>query len=104
MNIPDLIAQLSYKPGWEFAYEPKESDHPAHYDSMAVTAQVQHSQHPECAVRFKMRRAIPEAIDTTEQFLLWVKQVVVEAEYHEVCEFLRFGGELVADPHKAVAA
>lgn len=96
INTEEIIGKLAYKPGWDFTPERK-----AGRDTLVIGATVQHSETLDM-VRFRIRRIIPEIIDTQERFLSWVEDELAEAEIHELREFFRYDGKLVDDPHESM--
>lgn len=94
MDITEIAKSITYKPGWFFTYEP------GIRDQFVIHAEVIDSRTGEIA-HFKMRRVVPSALPKdTMSFLAWVKDILLEAELHELREFLRFNGVLVDDPHE----
>jgi hypothetical protein len=98
MNLEEEIGNLKYKPGWKFAL----SDY-GYGDTLEITGQVYDSQAEDLTpVTFVMSRLIPESVTSSAgSFTAWVKTLLMGAEYHELCEFFRYKGELVDDPHKS---
>ena len=95
MKLWEWINDLSYKPGWKFTLNYRSTGR----HSMWVTAKVQHSTTLEW-VTFDFERMIPKSVyDDLDGFLQWVEDITLEAEFHELREFLRFKGHLVNDPH-----
>jgi hypothetical protein len=99
VKTQQVISDLSYKPGWTFDFEPGRFFQPPR---LIITAEVLDSHDPERTVRFTMKRVIPKIIKTEEQFASWWEDIIIEAEIHEVREFLRYKGKLIDDPHEAV--
>ncbi len=95
MQIWEWINDLSYKPGWKFTLNYRSTGR----HSIWVTAKVQHSTTLEW-VTFDFERLIPRSVyDDLDGFLTWIEDITLEAEFHELREFLRFKGHLVNDPH-----
>jgi hypothetical protein len=95
MNLWEVIKDLSYKPGWKYTLNYRSTGR----HSLWVTAKVQHSTTLEW-VTFDFERLIPATVQNDlAGFLTWVEDITLEAEFHELREFLRYKGELVNDPH-----
>lgn len=108
IDLKQVIADLTYKPGWSFTYEPSltnddmdwwEEGSPAP-DMLVIHMTVPNSANPDETMRFFVKRVIPD-VYKLEDFLGWWKTIVIEAEIHETREFLRYKGERIDDPHKA---
>lgn len=96
-SLHETIKKLSYKPGWSFSQEYFNTGRSA----LWITATVTNSRKPDTQATFTMRRTIPEAVaKDLEAFLSWWKDMLWEAEYHELREFARYDGNLIDDPHK----
>jgi hypothetical protein len=95
IDTEKIISKLSYKPGWSFAFEADQF-----YDVLVIRGVVPDSREPEMKLYFSTRRPVPDIDLTEDQFLLWVRQLLMEAEYHELREYFRYDGKLVDDPHK----
>ncbi len=94
MDYNKIAADITYKPGWFFTYEPGVRD------QFVIHGEVADSRTGD-TVRFKMRRIIPSALPKDMfMFLEWVKDILIEAEIHELREFLRFRGVLLDGPHQ----
>jgi hypothetical protein len=95
MDYQHIIENITYKPQWTFTYGEKHG-HPWLY----ITAAVPHATTGK-PVKFRMQRIIPANLIHEEPipFMEWVKLLIIEAELHEVDEFLRYGGVLLSDPH-----
>jgi hypothetical protein len=92
MDVHKVVADLDYKPGWEFRVEE---------NNLIIIAQVLHSLTFE-PVKFRVRRIIPRVVrDDEKMFLSWWFDMIHEAEFHELREFARYKGELLDDPHAA---
>ena len=95
MNLWDVIADLSYKPGWKYTLNYRSTGR----HSIWVTAKVQHSTTLEW-VTFDFERMIPGSVlGDLAGFLTWIEDITLEAEFHELREFLKYKGELVNNPH-----
>jgi hypothetical protein len=91
MDVKEIVADLDYKPGWEFRVEGD--------TNLIIIAQVLHSLTHE-PVKFRVRRIIPRVVrDDKAMFLSWWFDMIHEAEFHEIREFARYKGELLDDPH-----
>ena len=97
IDLEKMISKLSYKPGWTFGFQ-----HDRFYDVLILGGIVPDSRDPGKMLPFSTRRPIPDFLLTREHLLSWVRQLLLEAEYHELREYFRYDGELVDDPHKAV--
>lgn len=95
MDYNDMISKITYKPGWSFHHVSDEWGH-----SLKIMATVPHSETLE-PTTFQFVRIIPWMEDEV-MFLRWFKAILMEAEIHELREFLRFDGQLVDDPHRPV--
>jgi len=96
-----ITGKLSYKPGWAFAYAKDQF-----YDVLIISGLVPDSRDPSRMLAFETRRPVPGYLRTASQddFLDWVGQLLLEAEYHELREYFRYDGELVDNPHKVRGA
>jgi hypothetical protein len=95
MNLWEVIDDLSYKPGWKYTLNYRSTGR----HSIWVTAKVQHSTTLEW-VTFDFERMIPQSVQgDLAGFLTWIEDITLEAEFHELREFLRYKGELVNNPH-----
>lgn len=90
MDVNEVIAELSYKPGWKFR---------AVRGWLIITAEVIHSETFQ-PVTFEIQRIIPRIATKGEAaFLSWWEDILMEAEFHELREFARYQGELIDNPH-----
>jgi|ERR1700679_360603 len=90
MDVQEIVAELSYKPGWKF----REVRGWLH-----ITAEVIHSETFQ-PVTFNIQRIIPRiAMRGEAAFLSWWEDILMEAEFHELREFARYQGELIDNPH-----
>ena len=98
IDIEKITEKLGYKPGWSFAWQKDQ-----YYDVLIISGLVPDSRDPSRMLAFETRRPIPGYLLTAglNQFLDWVRQLLLEAEYHELREYFRYDGELVNDPHKS---
>jgi hypothetical protein len=98
--LEEWIGQVRYKPGWQFDLV---SDHTLGDWALMVSAPVPNAYADDPATtwtRITSVHRIPKEIITTEdQFVDWLRHVVIGVEVHEVDEFLRFKGVQVRDPH-----
>lgn len=99
MSLWDWVGDLKYKPGWKFTLNYRSTGR----HSLWVTAKVQHSTTLEW-VTFDFERMIPKTVQNDlAGFLTWIEDITLEAEFHELREFLRYKGELVNNPHASHA-
>lgn len=90
VDVNEVIAELSYKPGWTFREE---------RGWLHITAEVIHSETFQ-PVTFNIQRIIPRiAMVSHGDFLSWWEDILLEAEFHELREFARYKGELIDNPH-----
>lgn len=95
MNVEQVTKRLTYKPGWTFRING---------GNLIITAAVTHSTSLK-PVTFDIRRLIPRvAQGNVEAYLSWIEDVIQEAEFHEMREFLRYDGRLIDDPHASEPA
>jgi hypothetical protein len=97
VDTEKTISKLSYKPGWTFAHCKDQF-----YDVLVISGLVPDSRNPSRMLAFETRRPIPRYLQNASQgeFLSWVGQLLLEAEYHELREYFRYDGKLVDNPHK----
>lgn len=95
MSLWEWVGDLKYKPGWKFTLNYRSTGR----HSLWVTAKVQHSTTLEW-VTFDFERMIPKTVQNDlAGFLTWIEDITLEAEFHELREFLRYKGELINNPH-----
>lgn len=94
IDIEKMTSKLTYKPGWTFAYQQDR-----YYNVLIIEGLVPDSRDPSTMLAFSTRRPIPTFIEFEMEFLDWVMQLLIEAEYHELREYFRYDGKLVSNPH-----
>jgi hypothetical protein len=97
-QIRDVLADLTYKPGWTFSvYDGDwEGQH------LAITARVPDAVRPPAMVVLDVHSQLPPIPD--EAYLVrWIAWRLGRIELHEMREFLRLRGAVVYDPHAANA-
>jgi hypothetical protein len=99
-QLEDVIARLSYWPGWEFSvYQDKHLG-----PCLFIIARVPDREDPGRVADLGIRARIPPAAMASELDLAeWVLWRLEEAAVHEAREGLRLDGQLVDDPHAAGA-
>lgn len=92
-EIREHLASVSYRPGWEFAVQ-------EHIEGLQlrIRADLEDSYNPGKMVELGIDTFIPPIPDVAylKQWLLWrLKRI----EIHEACEWFKWDGEIVLDPH-----
>jgi hypothetical protein len=99
-NLENVIAGLSYKPGWSFSMIQVPDTRRNWRPVFIITATVRHAVTLE-EVTFNIRRIVPRvALGSVGDFLHWWEDILAEAEFHELREFARYHGKLIDDPHE----
>lgn len=91
-----ILDDIEYKPGWELRLEPGD------YMSakLVITLNADDSRRPGHDVSIRAQHVVyPEMFSHEAEFIRFVRYKILEAEIHEVDEFLRYKGALVNDPH-----
>lgn len=91
--MADRLAQITYKPSWQL--------HLAEVDNepvLVVHYTASDSRGVGHDVRLSARRPLTPTTDP-EAFVRDVAKRLIDIEAHELWEWLRFDGQLVADPH-----
>jgi hypothetical protein len=99
-SLDEWVGRVQYKPGWEFYLV---SDYTWGAWAMQVSAPVPDAYADDPATKWtrvvSVHRIPKEIITTEDQFVDWLRHVVIGIEVHEVDEFLRYGGVQVRSPH-----
>jgi hypothetical protein len=94
-SMEEIIKDCGHKPGWSFGYEP------GVYPLLLIHARVPNSRGPG-DIEFTVKRVIPDYVrklGSAAAIVQWVKEMVIEAEIHEVREFFSYKGKIFDDPH-----
>lgn len=92
-----LLGRVSYKPGWSFEIlGPFYSVCSAYM--LHATSEEPHSREPGVTYTVHRNYLLPLAV-TPVTFLAHLRLAIRRWELHEACEFLRFDGEILHDPH-----
>lgn len=94
-DINEHLSKVTYKPGWSFkCYNGRwEGQH------FVITTVVPDAYDPTKETTLDVHSALPP-LDTTEQLDKWIMWRLGIIEIHEMREFYRVDGKVVADPHK----
>jgi hypothetical protein len=100
-ELADLIANFTYKPGWEFRLVDMERDPASSHGSSAGGLTVDiisctfNSYHPEAGYGYRVHhyRIVPAATYNRRSWRRWLLDELVKIETHEACEFFRDGEE-----------
>jgi hypothetical protein len=95
-SMEEIIKDCEHRPGWSFDYEP------GIYPLLLIHARVQNSRGPG-DIEFTVKRVIPNYVrrlGSAAAIVQWVKEMVIEAEIHEVREFFKYKGKVFDDPHE----
>jgi hypothetical protein len=104
MNIKELQIELGrwdYKPGWhlEIVSDPNLPEWSR--CTLIVRLDADDAREPGRKARIQSRHDLPgHLIDTSEEFARFLQEILLEAERHEMREWLRRDGEIFDDPHK----
>ncbi len=93
-EVGEVVAQVTYRPGWRL--ETYEDPHEGL--AIAIVAEVEDAYHPGQTVELDIHSYIPPMRDRQAvlDWLLWRLERIAS---HEVREFARFDGQLIAGPH-----
>jgi hypothetical protein len=99
-RVQGWVNSVVYRPNWRiYLREPSlfETGAPV----VGVEATVEDSYHPGRHVRLGMARMVPEYVETFEQFIRWLEEVLDEGDKHERAEWLRdaITRKPIHDPH-----
>lgn len=101
MKVEEIITAIHrfrYKPGYRIEAMP--GSMPG-WVSLRISAHVPYSRGPSRDIEVQqVREVVSEAVYNLEVLKVFVRELVQGFECHESDEWLRFGGELVSDPHQ----
>ncbi len=114
IDVKALLGRIEYKPGWKFSYNNSDytgEDGRFYYSAPLLTIQVTgvansyaESNSPRINVygQFGLcgSESAAKALESEEQFLVWLHKSIVFIETHETNEWLKVDGERPWDPHK----
>lgn len=95
-RLAQLVASLTYKPGWRFSV--------GNSDEYGITVHLNFdapdSNQPDVPFTGHIAVQVPAMINL-EVFLHYIQHLVYKAEQHESKEWLRFEGRRIDEPHEA---
>jgi hypothetical protein len=105
--LPDLLRKLTYKPGWRFWLRRVDWMLSSNTLLFEIRFQAQNSNNPEESLKFAREIVIPEHwlefYSGDEQFWRhWLRAQIMDAEMHELDEWLRIDGIMMNNPHDEV--
>jgi hypothetical protein len=92
-----IVAELSYRPGWELRVEPEWEGWP--HPTLGIRATVPDST-GEGDITLDIRSPVPPC-SNVDQFLAWVRWRLQKVEAHECDEWLRYQSRRLNDPGHA---
>jgi hypothetical protein len=99
-ELRDLVARITYKPGWSFWLQPVDNG----IAFLAVSFSEFDAMNQETYRHFRGRHAIIVAdIPSARGFLNRLRSYILHIEMHELDEFLRVDGVAPFDPHRGDA-
>lgn len=93
-SIEQILAEVSYRPGWTFSVFETEFEGP----HVRIEAPVVNGYRDGETVDLGINSPLPPFASEAE-LLRWLSWRLRRIEAHESREFLRYRGELVSDPH-----
>lgn len=94
-KINDLLADVGYRPGWEFSTYEDEYEGP----HIRIVATLINGYDTNITTDIGVNSPLPP-FETEKEFLRWLSWRLRRIESHESREFFRYKGQLVSDPHQ----
>lgn len=94
-GLSELVASITYKPGWEFSLAVFEGRAWAFY----VVSDTENSLKPGKRIRVRHEFLVPPADYKRDVWAAWLRDRIADVEAHELGEFLRFDGVREFAPH-----
>jgi hypothetical protein len=104
VKLHELVARLSYKPGWEFNLQDMDRGQLSEGLTFVVTTHTDDSYHPERKKRVNHFFIVPAAAYDERSWQRWLLDQLLLVESHECCEFFQLrGNEPLAGPVRPYA-
>src|SRR3954453_10654345 len=99
--LKELVAKLSYRPGWRFSLENKDRGQGSSGLTFIVRSLGYDSYHPERGETYGVLHYFPVPPDAYDErsWRRWLLNRLIEIETHETCDFFQIDGERPYAPH-----
>lgn len=99
--LSELVAQLSYRPGWDFELKNIDRGQGSHGLTLIITSLGYNSYHPEDGETYRVNHfmPVPPAAYDRRSWQRWLLNQLLLVERHECCEFFQIDGERPYAPH-----
>ena len=98
-GLRELVAALTYKPGWQFSLAPFSEDGEQRGWAFYVTSDTENSLNPAQRIRVRHEFLVPPASYNRDTWAAWLFDRVRDVETHEAGEFFRLNGVREFAPH-----
>lgn len=94
-ELADLVAALSYRPGWRFGLYESDRGQGSKGLTFDVVSLGYDTHHPDNGETYRVCHSfiVPAASYNRESWQRWLLDRLVDVETHEACEFFRVGGK-----------
>lgn len=99
--LEDLVARLTYKPGWQFDLEDVDRGQGCVGTTLRISATVPDSWNPAESVDFLHLMPVPAAAYNAQSWQRWLVRQILDVETHEALEFFKIDGEAPYFPSHA---
>ena len=98
-ELAELVAQVTYRPGWEITYHQSAPEWPADEHMLRIVATVADSTDPERETTLSVWSPLPP-FQSAQDLYEWIAWRLRRIEVHESREWMRVAGAVWSDPHK----
>lgn len=98
-GLQELVASLTYKPGWRFVLEERHDDDGSGGLTFAVISCTEDSRKPGQMIRVYHPFLVPPASYNRRCWVAWIRDRLADVENHELGEFLLVDGVREFGPH-----
>lgn len=100
-ELAELVANLSYRPGWSFSLRDIERDPGSSGLTLEVISLGYDSYHPDQGETYRVRHyfPVPPATFNRQSWAKWLLDQLISIETHEACEFFALDGDRPFAPH-----
>jgi hypothetical protein len=96
-QINEFLKRVTYKPGWNFSVDV----HPTGDFIFVINREAEDAYDPSKTVTLHSTQIVPvESLYYSEE--TWfgtIKQLILDTEFHELDEWLKFDGQMCHNPH-----
>lgn len=98
-HLEELVASLTYKPGWLLALKVEHEEDGSGGLHFFVVSDTVNSLDPSKRIRVRHGFLVPPASYNRDTWAAWLFDRIVDVERHEAGEFFRLGGYREFAPH-----